>query len=190
MAVFKNLDTYTLLFPNLARGLALGVFNVVAVMAVSTEVTDTAGASVVNVILQASSFAASLAFTFLYKKLGVENMLLVSTIGVVVTLPFILSFGFVAFLIILLICVFFRFIIDSAIPTAIVEIIPEKQMGAYSSIRMLVFTAGQAISSALVLPLVSVVGYTGVLILASVMQLICGVGHYVVVLLHKKKSNF
>ena len=188
LAVFKNRDTYTLLFPNLARGLALGVFNVVAVMAISTGVTDYAGASVINVIIQASSFAASLVFTFFYSKLGVENMLLYATIGVVVSLPFTLSFGFIPFLVIFLIAVFFRFIIDSAIPTALMLIIPENQMGAYSSIRMLVFTAGQAISAALVSPLVSLVGYTGVLIIAALMQLACGVGHYLVVKSHRKSK--
>ena len=112
--------------------------------------------------------------------------MLLSTVGVVITLPLVLSFGFVPFLAILLVCVFFRYIIDSAIPTALVMIIPENQMGAYSSIRMLVFTAGQAISAALILPLVSLVGYTGVLVIAALMQLFCGVGHYIVVKQHKR----
>jgi MFS family permease len=169
--------------------MALGAFNVIAVMAVSEGVVDIEGSSVINIILQASSFAASLVFTFFYRKLGVDKMLIIATLGVVITLPLVLSFGYVAFLIILLVCVFFRFIIDSAIPTALVLIIPEKQMGAYSSIRMLVFTLGQAISSALVLPLSSVLGYFGVLVLASLMQLICGVGHYMVIASHKKSRR-
>ena len=185
--VFRNKDTYLLFVPNLSRGLAFGVFNVIAVMAISSGISDSTGASAINIILQASSFAASLVFSFFYKKLTVERMLIIATIGVCIAFPFVLSFNFVAFLAILLVALFFRFIVDSAIPTALVKIIPESQIGAYSAIRMLIFTAGQAVAAALVLPLSNQVGYVGVLIIASVMQLICGVGHYAVIMSHKSK---
>jgi len=117
--------------------------------------------------------------------LTVERMLIFATVGVALTLPFSLSFGLVGFLIIMLLSFFFRFIVDSAIPTALVKIIPESQIGAYSSIRMLIFTASQALAAILVIPLAGVVGYNGLLILAVIMQLICGIGHYLVAKKHK-----
>jgi len=185
IAVFKNRDTYYLLIPNFTRGLAFGVFNVIAVMAVSVGIADTAGASALNLVMQLSSFAASVVFSLFYKKLTVERMLIFATVGVALTLPFSLSFGLVGFLIIMLLSFFFRFIVDSAIPTALVKIIPESQIGAYSSIRMLIFTASQALAAILVIPLAGVVGYNGLLILAVIMQLICGIGHYLVAKKHK-----
>jgi predicted MFS family arabinose efflux permease len=116
-------------------------------------------------------------------------MLLIATVGVCIFLPFSLSFGFVPFLIIMLIALFFRFIVDSAIPTALVLIIPESQMGAYSSIRMLIFTAAQAVAAIMITPMVDFVGYTGVLIFAIIMQLICGVVHYIVVVNRRRKIS-
>ena len=189
VAVFKNPDTYYLLIPNFARGIALGVFNVLAIMAVGAGVTDAAGASSLNLILQLSSFGASVVFSVLYKKIKVEKMLLICTAFICVLLPFILSLGFIPFLVISLLALFFRFIVDSAIPVALVSIIPESQMGAYSSIRMLILTAAQAIAAILVLPLVSLVGYFGVLVIASALQLICGIGHYAVTVHREKVIN-
>ncbi len=187
LAVFKNKDTYYLLIPNVSRGLAFGVFNVMAVIAVGAGVAETKDASALNLIIQLASFSASLVFSLFYKKLTVERMLLFATLGICVVLPLSLSFGFIPFLILMLIALFFRFIVDSAIPTSLVKIIPESQIGAYSSIRMLVFTASQALAAILVLPLVSVIGYNGVLIFAVIMQLVCGIGHYAVVINHRKK---
>ena len=188
LAVFKNRDTYLLIVPNFSRGLATGIFNVIAIMAVSSGVTDTTGASAFNIVLQVSSFAASLIFVFLYRKLSIGRMIIFATVGVCTLLPFSFTFGFVGFIILMLFALFFRCIIDSAIPTALIKIIPENQMGAYSSIRMLTLTAAQAVAAALVLPLVNTVGYVGVLIFASVMQLICGLGHFWVIRSHNIKT--
>jgi len=47
---------------------------------------------------------------------------------------------------------------------------------------MLIFTGAQAIASLIIIPLETMLGYEGVLILASVMQLICGVVYYIVAL--------
>lgn len=187
--VFKNRDTYYLLVPNFARGLAMGIFNVMAVMAVSSGIADTSEVSALTIVTQAASFVANIVFSIFYKKVSLENMLIISTVGVCISLPFCMSFGFVAFLIFNLISLFFRFIIDSAIPTALVNIIPESQIGAYSSIRMLIFTASQAVAAIIITPLVSLVGNIGVLIFAAVMQLVCGIGHYLVVILHKKQTK-
>lgn len=188
--VFKNPDTYYLLIPNFARGLALGVFNVLAVMAVGSGVADAGGAAALAIVIQAASFAASTVFTVTYKKLTVERLIILSTLGASLTLPFVLSLDFTFFIILSFVSIFFRFIVDSAIPTALIKIIPESQIGAYSSIRMLVFTAAQAVSAALVPSLIATVGYFGVLVIAAVLQLVCGIGHYLVAVKKPVKVNY
>ena len=75
---------------------------------------------------------------------------------------------------------FFRFVMDTAIPVIITEIIPKEQIGPYTSIRMLIFTGAQAVATLLISPLENAIGYTGVLIFAAVMLFICGITYYVV----------
>ena len=80
-------------------------------------------------------------------------------------------------------------IVDTAIPVIVTEIIPQNQIGAYTSIRMLVYTGAQAVSTLLITPMVSVIGYTGVLIVASVMQFVCGIVYYLVAKKYKKVDD-
>ena len=45
---------------------------------------------------------------------------------------------------------------------------------------MLIFTGAQAVATLIITPLIEAIGYTGVLIFASAMLLICGVTYYAV----------
>ena len=179
-AVFKNKNTYILLFPNFTRGLAVGVFNVIATIAISTSILNETTSSYVNVILQIATFGGNLFFAFAYKKFSTKNLLLLATIGVCVSFPFSLKLGVVGFFCCFAVASFFRFVTDTAFPVIITEIIPEEQIGPYTSIRMLIFTGAQAVATLLITPLKNAIGYTGVLIFATVMLFICGVTYYVV----------
>jgi Na+/melibiose symporter-like transporter len=181
---FRNKDTYALLLPNFTRGLATGIFNVVAVIAISSGVADAAGATYINIVSCLASFLSSLAFALVCNKMRMENIMIIATLATSLSLPFVISWGFAAFLLLLFVSLFFLRVVDAAIPTALVRIIPEEQIGAYNSVRMLVFTGSQAVATAIIMPLVGVVGYTGVLVFASAMQLFCGIGHYLVIHSH------
>ena len=100
-----------------------------------------------------------------------------------------MSFGKIIFLIVILFIFTFRTVVDSAIPVMIMEIIPKNQIGAFTSIRMLVFIGAQALSSLLLVSFSNVFSYTILLIIASVMQLFCGIIYYLVVVIHKKQLN-
>ena len=76
IAVFKNKSTYVLLIPNFTRGLAVGIFNVIATIAISTSILNETTSSYVNLILQIATFAGNLFFAFAYKKLSTLNVLL------------------------------------------------------------------------------------------------------------------
>ena len=133
-------------------------------------------------------------FAFAYKKLSTKNLLLFSTIGVALSFPLCLEFGVVGFFLCFTVASFFKFVIDTAIPVVITEIIPKEQIGAYTSIRMLIFTGAQAVATLLLIPLPGMIGYTGVLIFATAMLFICGITYYIVAKCVKKsfegeKSN-
>ena len=180
MAVFKNKNTYILLIPNFVRGLSVGIFNVIATIAISTSILDETTSSYISVILQVATFAGNLFFAFAYKKFSTKNLLLFSTIGVCVSFPFSLELGVIGFFCCFTIASFFRFVIDTAIPVIITEIIPQEQIGPYTSIRMLIFTGAQAVATLLIMPLEAAIGYTGVLIFATAMLFICGATYYAV----------
>ena len=180
ISVFKNKNTYILLIPNFVRGLSVGIFNVIATIAISTSILNETTSSYVNVILQIATFAGNLFFAFAYKKLSTKNLLLIATLGVCISFPLSLEFGIVGFFFCFTIASFFRIVTDTAIPVIITEIIPKDQIGPYTSIRMLIFTGAQAVATLLITPLKSAIGYTGVLIFAAVMLFICGITYYAV----------
>ena len=179
-AVFRNKNTYILLIPNFTRGLSVGIFSVIATIALSANILNETTSSYVNVILQIATFLANVFFAFAYKKFSTKKLLLIATIGVCISFPFSLKLGVVGFFCCFAIASFFRFVTDTAIPVIITEIIPKEQIGPYTSIRMLVFTGAQAVATLLIKSLEGVIGYTGILIFATVMLFICGIPSYVV----------
>ena len=133
-----------------------------------------------NLILQIATFAGNLFFAFAYKKFSTKNLLLISTIGVCILFPFSLELGVIGFFCCFTVASFFKFVTDTAFPVIVTEIIPKEQIGSYTSIRMLIFTGAQAVATLIITPLNEAIGYTGVLIFASAMLLICGVMYYAV----------
>jgi len=188
-AVFKNKNTYVLLIPNFTRGLSVGIFNVIATIAISTSILNETTSSYVNVILQITTFAANLFFAFGYKKLSSKNLLLLATLGVCISFPLSLEFGVIGFFCCFTVASFFRFVTDTAIPVIITEIIPKEQIGPYTSIRMLIFTGAQAVATLIITPLKAAIGYRGVLFFATVMLFICGVTYYIVAKSIKQSIN-
>lgn len=180
IAVFRNKNTYLLLIPNFTRGLSVGILNVIAAIAISKSILNETTSSYLNVILQIAAFAGNIFFAFAYKKYSSKNLLLLATLGVCISFPFSLELGVVGFFCCFTIASFFRFVFDTAIPVIITEIIPQEQIAPYTSIRMLIFTGAQAVATLLITPLKASIGYTGVLVFATVMLFICGIMYYVV----------
>ncbi len=186
IAVFKNKDTYILLLPNFARGLAAGIMSVIAVIGISQGVLNEQTSSYVNIIMQITMFVANIFYVMAYKKVSTTTLLFISGIGVAVFIPFCMSGGSTLFLIMFLFAYFFRMISDTAIPVVITEIIPPSQIGAYTSIRMLVFTGAQAVATLIITSLTDLIGYTGLMIFAGVMQIFCCTTYYAVAIREKR----
>ena len=190
ISVFMNKDTYVLLFPNFARGLAAGIMGVITVIAMSSNILNEKTSSVVNILMQMAMLGGNLCFAFFCKKTSSQFLLLLATIGCSVVFPFCITGEQILFFVLFFIAYFFRMIIDTAIPIMVTEIIPQEQIGAYTSIRMLIFTAAQAVATLIIVPLVNIIGYFGLLIFASIMQFICGFSYYIVAKKKKEKKIF
>lgn len=189
VAVFKNKDTYILLLPNFTRGIAAGVVNVITVIAISTALLNEQTSSYINIVMQVGMFAGNLLYAAYCKRISTVRVLLISTVGASVFLPICLSAGTVGFLLLFFFAYFFKMIMDTALPVIVTEIIPKEQIGAYTSIRMLVFTGAQAVAALLITPIVKVIDYVGLLIFAAIMQLICGIVYCIVAKMRKKIVN-
>jgi len=188
LAVLKNKNTYILLVPNFTRGIATGIISVITVIATAKCILNEKTSAYVNIIMQVAMFAGNFIYLFANKKMSSKNILMISTIICCVLFPLCINFGLTGFLIIFLIAYIFRMIIDTTVPVMVAEIIPEEQIGAFTSIRMLVFTGAQAVASLIIIPLESVIGYVGILILSSVMLFIFGIIYYLVALKTKDKQ--
>lgn len=186
IAALRNSDTYILLFSNFARGIATGIINMITVIAISAALIKENTSSLVNVIMQVAMVAGNLIYMFSYKKFSSKKLLILATVGYCVLFP--LSFyGNSLWFFCIFGCVYlFKMIIDTAIPVIITEIIPQEQIGAYTSIRMLIFIGAQAVSTLLITPIISLIGYSGLLIVASVMMFICGFTYWVIAKKNKK----
>jgi MFS family permease len=186
--VFKNKDTYLLLLPNFARGLAAGIMNVIAVIGITKGILNEQTSSYVNIVMQVAMLVGNILYVVSCKKISSTTLLIISTIGMCGFLPFCIGKGMVWFLLLFFLAYLFRMICDTVIPVVVTEIIPLEQIGAYTSIRMLVFTGAQAVATLIIVPIVNVVGYTGLLIFAAIMQFLCGVMYYTVA--KNKKLKF
>ena len=177
--VLKNKDTWFLLVPNFTRGLAQGIFSVLTVVGLSMEILNTKTSTYVNVVIQVSILLSNFSFIFLCKKFKSSTITIVFTALICVAFPLLVVRGkLVDYLIGYFFISFFITIIGTAIPLTVTEVVPAEQIGAFTSIRMMVFTAGNAVSSLLIMPIARLVGYVGLLVFASVMQLICGLAYF------------
>ena len=189
LSVLKNKSTTFLAIPNIARGIASGLIGLVTVVGLSSGILDTQSSTYLNILIQVASFIGNILFTVLCGKFKSRTILLYSSILLAIIFPFTIMNGNIyEFLIAYAISYMLLIIVNIAIPTLVYEIIPYSQIGSYSSIRLMLFTLGSVIASIIYKPLSDALGYLNLFIIASVMQIICGLGYYIVSL--KTKRNF
>ena len=179
--LFKNKDTSVLMLPSFFRGLTMGVISLLTVIGFSQNLLTTQSSTYVNILLQVATFSANVLFASMYQKFSSGKLSIVSTIGVAGGLAVMLLISnSVWFITIYFLVYFFIMMFNTAIPVLVPEIIPENQIGAFTSIRMMLYTFGSMVSSILINPLMQVCGATMLLIFAAVLQIISGGAHYIV----------
>lgn len=189
LAVFKNKKTWILLFPNFFRGIATGVISLFAVVAVSAGVIPKELAATLVILLQLATFVGNFFFFHLSRKLKVRQILLFAALAMCALLPLSLLFPSAAVFFVLYFFIrLFMIMVDNAIPVSVTEFIPYAQIGAFTSVRMMVFTLGQAAASFFLLLTEGRLPYPVILLIIALFQLFCCLSYFFVARQSERQS--
>lgn len=172
--IFKNPQMWILLIPNVLRGISAGIINLIAVVAVTSNIINVESVSVTVVVTQLALFAANLIFIKSLEMFNVQTVLVTSGIIMCTLLPFAVKVtGLSGFVVIYFVIRLFMAIVDSSIPVCVTKIIPYRQIGAFTSIRMMAMTCGTALAPLLLGFLEKRTTYFVIFAIAAAMKLVC-----------------
>jgi len=168
-----------LILPNLFRGFCTGILSVSMTVGFSLGLTDKSSGATLTLLLQLSVILSCVIYTYLARKNLDGPIIMVASVLMFVTMPFMFSGGLTVFYAVFLVANFFINFINNAVPVSITKFVDYEYIGAYSSWRMLIHTLGIALSNLLLTPLLSVVGATALFIIAGAMQLVSGLAYVI-----------
>ncbi|MBQ7386737.1 MAG: MFS transporter [Clostridia bacterium] len=154
---------------NLMRGFATGVTTVFATMALDLGYTETLTSAMVSSFSFASLAACAL-FALISKKIPNGITTLAGSI-ILAASPFLLIKGEVLFLVISTVILFGRTLIEYAVPTLLIRLVPVEIAGSFNAWRMVLHNAGSLIATTIAAWLPIPV----LLVLAAVFQLLSGI---------------
>ena len=170
-----------MLFPNFFRGIATGVISLFAVVAVSAGILPKELAASLVVLLQLATFCGNFLFFRLSRKRKVRHILLFAAVCMSALLPLSLLFPSAAvFFVLYFLIRLFMIMVDNAIPVSVTEFVPYSQIGAFTSIRMMVFTLGQAAASLFLLLTEGRLPYPVIFLLVAFFQMFCCLSYFLV----------
>ena len=178
LGVLKSRHFYVLAIPNLIRGISTGLLGLVLVIGIQDLAMNATDSSILNTVGMASSFAGSLVFSYLSDKVSSRLLCLVSSIIVMITIPFSIVGGKLWFYILYFLGISARYIVDGTIPVMVTQIVPYEQMGAYTSLRMMLMTGGSSLASLVGGLLIGNISSFLLFAIAAGMLLICVVVYY------------
>ena len=158
LSIFRYKPFYTLLVPNLLRGLFSGVISVAAIIGYYNKALDSESAIVLVVIIE----IASIIGTFIYSRICRKNIdgkiILLFSVLTSFSLIFISTSSKYVFIVSFLIAKVVSSVIDIAIPVAVTKIVDYSHIGRYTALRMLTHTVGTALGSALIINVIELCG--------------------------------
>lgn len=186
LAAFKNKTTIFLAFPSLLRGLASGIIALITVVGISGGILNTETATYVSILTQVTTFGGNMLYSIMCRRVKNRVTLILACIMIGIALPLSVVGGdLVTFLIGFAFTNFAYVIVNISIPILACEIVPYEQIGSFTCIRMMLFTLGSVISSLVYKPLADSIGFFWLFIAAGVIQILCGIMHFIV----SKKSK-
>ncbi len=178
LGVLRSRHFYVLAIPNLIRGISTGLLGLVLVIGIQDLAMNATDSSILNTVGMASTFAGSLIYSFLSDKVSSRVLCLISALIVMITIPFSIIGGKVWFYVLYFLGISARYIVDGTIPVMITQIVPYEQMGAYTSLRMMLMTGGSSIASLVGGLLIGNISSFLLFTIAAGMLLICVVVYY------------
>lgn len=188
--LFKYRPFITLVLPNVLRGFCLGIVSMAITIGYYTELIDGVSANYVIIITNALTILGSFAFSKIARYMRDKNIILICSIVLAVLLPLLTVFGTGVFLVVYAVVYFFLIILNNIVPVTVTKIIDYKVAGQYSAGRMLLNTLGTSLAGFLCVPMFKAIGVIPTLAISGGMQLVSGIGYYIVLVgIEKKKKQ-
>ena len=149
--LLKEKSIRALFLPNFVRGISMGVVGSIALIAAHGYTQDSGELAMLVSVGTVASILGNAIFTVLSKEKLVKTLCLLSSIGLFVfSAALIIPGNWIWFLAIYLLLYTCYNIVNSTVPVLVAQFIPYEIIGGYSSLRMMITTAGTAISSMIV----------------------------------------
>ena len=187
--ILKYKPFYSLLFPNLLRGIHSGIINVTAIIGYHNNAIDSNSALILVIITQIALAAGA----FLYSRICLKNMdgriILIFSVLSALSLVFITTSSKYVFLISFFIAKMVTTVVDNAIPVAVTKIVDYSHIGRYTALRMLTHTLGSAIGAAVILHIIDGFGKIPAMIFGGMCILVCGTAYFTYFKKNKKPDR-
>ena len=166
-------------FPNFLRGCANGMVGMMAVICINDISNDASVVSTMTVAFSISAIIGSALYRTLGKRVKTKSVFMLGSLIVFIALPLTLLGRIGA--------VFFAFYLIAGIGYNIVsisgavyatEIIKAEDIGAFSSTRLIMIAAGQAVSSYIIGISIGKIPSVLIIMIFGVCQLVTGILHY------------
>ena len=179
LKLFRMPEFYRLAPANLLRGFATGVVTVLATVALARGFDETVTSAMVSV-QSAVTIAASALFGLFAKKVHSRVLTFAGSL-LFLAMPLMLLPSSIVFLCAYGLVFFGKIVVDSAVPTALLSVVPEEASGPYHAWRMILHNGGSVIATsvAVFLPV------PALLILSAALQLVSGFSY----LIFRKKEK-
>ena len=168
LGVMKHPVFLKTLVPHILRGVGLGVVGLAVVLGTADSILNTETATTVALLTSLGSIVGYVVYLFMEKHLRVSVLLSIAGILLAVSLPLMTVFqNLIFFYIIYFIGYTLITIVNMCVPVLVYDCVPYEIMGSYTSLRMMLFTLGQAFPGFFMSDLIGVIGTFGVLIIAG-----------------------
>jgi hypothetical protein len=176
LGVMKHPVFLKTLVPHILRGVGLGVVGLAVVLGTADSILNTETATTVALLTSLGSIVGYVVYLFMEKHLRVSVLLSIAGILLAVSLPLMTVFqNLIFFYIIYFIGYTLITIVNMCVPVLVYDCVPYEIMGSYTSLRMMLFTLGQAFPGFFMSDLIGVIGTFGVLIIAGLSFVISSV---------------
>lgn len=173
--------------PNFLRGLAMGLINIISVVCVKEITTNASVISGLAVLLSVASIVGCALYQLFRRKLKTSTLYMICSIQMFLFLPGMLIGKNVSIFCIcyFIACIGYNIINVSGAVYA-TEIISYTDIGTYTSVRLIVMTLGQAISSYGVAVAMEYMPSVVILTICGMAQLISGIMYYLYDMRYRK----
>ena len=188
--ILKYKPFLVLIIPNILRGFCTGIIGMVATIGYFIGRVDSASAAIIMTVTSVSSILASLAYSFLTRKVREKYILLVSSALTCLFMAFMVIFrGAATYIVFYTLAYFFIYFISISVPVTISRTIHYDIIGQYTGGRMLLHTLGTSIAGFVCIPMIKLLGAELAIVISGATQLISGVCYYFFLNDYEKKHN-